>query len=80
VSNKPEMLSLRQAEMKLRKPDSYLMKLNTVSGAKYFVVPGGPVSDATARAILARPDIESRDNGLFPGVEQSWRIKRGKHS
>jgi hypothetical protein len=53
-----------------------LMKMHTVNGMRWFFVPGG------ASRLLARPDVQPRDSGLFPGCERTfqlhgdWRAKR----
>ena len=60
-----------------------LMKMHTVNGMRWFIVPGGQVTDAVARRILARPDVQPRDSGLFPGCEQTFQLRgdwRGKKS
>jgi hypothetical protein len=59
-----------------------LMKMHTVNGMRWFIVPGGQVTDAVASRLLARPDVQPRDSGLFPGCERTfqlhgdWRAKR----
>jgi hypothetical protein len=52
-----------------------LMKLHTVNGMRWFIVPGGQVTDAVAGRILARRDVQPRDNGLFPGCEQTFQLR-----
>jgi hypothetical protein len=44
------------------------------SEKQWFVVPGGPVTDATADRILKRPDVIGQRDGLFPGHDQTWRL------
>jgi hypothetical protein len=43
---------------------------------QWFVVPGGPVTDATADRIRKRPDVIGQHDGLFPGHDQTWRMQR----
>jgi hypothetical protein len=51
-----------------------LMKLHTVHGLRWFVVPGGKVAESVAKRILARPDVQPHDTGLFPGCEQTFQL------
>ena len=60
-----------------------LIKMHTVNGMQWFIVPGGQVTDAVAGRILARPDVQPRDSGLFPGCEQTFQLRgdwRGRDS
>jgi hypothetical protein len=60
-----------------------LMKMHTVNGMRWFIVPGGQVTDAVADRILERRDVQPRDSGLFPGCEQTLQLRgdwRGGHS
>jgi hypothetical protein len=50
--------------------------MHTATGTEYFVVPGGHVRSDDAAKIIARPDVVPHDNGLFPGIEQSWKLVR----
>jgi hypothetical protein len=52
-----------------------LMQLHTGGRVEWFIVPGGQVSAATAANILARPDVQPFDDGLFPGVPQTYRAR-----
>ena len=50
---------------------------------RWFIVPGGQVTDAVAGRILARRDVQPHDSGLFPGCEQTFQLRgdwRGRHS
>jgi hypothetical protein len=69
------MLKLKTAVQMLHKPDTYLMQMNTPD-PEFFIVPGGRVSAADAAIIQRRPDMAPRDNGLFPGIKQSWAMVR----
>ena len=60
-----------------------LQKMHTHNGMRWFVVPGGQVTDAVACRIPARRDVQPRDRGLFPGCEQTFQLRgdwRGKNS
>ena len=52
-----------------------LMRMHTVNGMRWFIVPGGQVTDAVASRILARPDVQPRASGLFPGCEQTFQLR-----
>jgi hypothetical protein len=54
-----------------------LMRMHDVDRTRWFVVPGGQVTDAVAEKILARPDIQPCRDGLFPGCDQTFRMWRG---
>jgi hypothetical protein len=58
----------------LHVPGSSLKKMYVSGGRReYFVVPGGMVAEKDALAIIARPEIGVFEDGLFPGIPQSWR-------
>jgi hypothetical protein len=59
----------------LMREGKLLMKMHTVNGMRWFVVPGGQVTDAVAGRILARRDVQPHDSGLFPGCEQTFRLR-----
>jgi hypothetical protein len=58
----------------LRQPGHLLCLLHTRAGRDFFVMPGGPVSEAVAQKILERPDVQPFDSGLLEGHPQSWRL------
>ena len=69
--------------LELMRKGNPLTKMHTHNGMRWFVVPGGQVTDTVARSILARPDVQPRDSGLFPGCEQTFQLRgdwRGKKS
>jgi hypothetical protein len=51
-----------------------LTRMHTVSGLRWFIVPGGKITDSVANRILARPDVQPSDPGLFPGCEQTFSL------
>jgi hypothetical protein len=67
-------ISLDGALEALRQPDHLLVVLHGKAEPEWFVVPGGPVTEQTARKILERPDVQPHDTGLLPGHPQSWRL------
>lgn len=53
-----------------------LMKMNTVGrGLQWFVVPGREVDEEIARLVIAEPDVSPNNDGLFPGISQSYAIR-----
>ena len=43
-------------------------------GKAYYVVPGGYITARDAKKIIARDDVMSCEDGLFPGMTQTWRM------
>jgi hypothetical protein len=41
---------------------------------RWFVVPGGAVTDETAARITEHPQVRSGHDGLFPQHDQTWRM------
>jgi hypothetical protein len=72
---KVRTISLAVALEALRRPDHLLVVLHGKSKPEWFVMPGGPVTEPTARRILERPDVQPHDTGLLPGHPQSWRLR-----
>jgi hypothetical protein len=61
----------------LMREGKLLIKMHTTNGMRWFIVRGGPVTDSVAERILARPDVQPHDNGLFPGCAQTFRLCAG---
>ena len=73
---KNRALSLKEAlNHLLHVPGSGLKKIYVSGGRReYFAVPnGGMVAEKDVLAIIARPEIDVFEDGLFPGNPQSWR-------
>jgi hypothetical protein len=60
--------------LELMREGKLLMRMHTMNGLRWFVVPGGKITDRVAKCILARPDVQPHDSGLFPGCEQTFRL------
>jgi hypothetical protein len=60
--------------LELMREGNLLMRMHTTNGLRWFVVPGGKVTNSVAERILARPDVQPHDGGLFSGCEQSFRL------
>src|SRR5262249_60715160 len=61
--------------LELMREGKLLMRMHTVNGLRWFVVPGGQVAESVVKRIRARPDVQPHDNGLFPGCEQTFRLR-----
>lgn len=53
-----------------------LMQMTVVGGGKkWYVVPGREVDPAIAADLINEPDIFSQQDGLFPGIPQTYAIR-----
>jgi hypothetical protein len=60
----------------LHRRDGRLVKMHVAGGkSEYFVLPlpGGRVALEDAEKIINRDDIVAGHDGLFPGMDQTWR-------
>lgn len=66
------------ALQQLRRPGARLVRQHCAdrpSQCGFFILPGGlPVSENTARALIAGRELTPVDEGLFPDHPQSWRV------
>ena len=62
-----------QAVDRMRK-GGILMQMHTRIGLCWFIVPGGEVSPAVADKLLERSDVQPSEDGLFPGISQTFRL------
>ena len=58
----------------LRRPEARLIKQHG-GRTEHFVVPGGYVDAKTAQKLKDHPQVIGSPDGLWPGHEQTWRIK-----
>ena len=73
-----QCLRLKAAELLMHNPGTYIMRMHTITGPEWFVVPGRRVRSDDAAKIIARPDVAPHDNGMFPGIKQSLKLVRRK--
>jgi hypothetical protein len=59
----------------LMRTGSRLVELHGKSSFEWWVVPGGCVSSETAKQIKHHPKIVGQKDGLFPGLDQTWRME-----
>lgn len=58
----------------LMRAGARLMRMHTVNGMKWYLVPGGEVSEEIANNLIKEPDIKPGNDGMFPGISQTWGI------
>jgi len=74
-------LGLKRAIDLMRLPGTRLVRMFTVGspeGYAHYIIPGGYVEPDTAEKIKARPDVIAGEDGLFPNVDQTWRMHQGE--
>ena len=55
---------------------SRLIHMHSKAGERcWFVIPGGAVTDKTAEQIRQHPSIVGEKDGLFPGHDQTYRMR-----
>jgi hypothetical protein len=51
-----------------------LMQMNTAQGKRWYVVPGREVDEEIARRVIAEANVFPSQDGLFPGISQTYKI------
>jgi hypothetical protein len=72
-------LKFDDAVMLMHRRESRLVKMHCKNGAppKFYIAPrGGAVKPDDAEKIMARLDVRGMKDGLFPGLDQTWRMVR----
>jgi len=67
------------AALKLMRSGQSLVRMHTRHGSKWFLA-DGQVSNETAQKLIARPDVEQFDPGLFAGFAQSYSLRSHVHA
>jgi hypothetical protein len=67
--------NLNTALEAMSRKNAALIQAN-VRGRRWFVEGVGEVSDETAAAICARPDVAGAKDSLWPGLDQTRRMLR----
>ena len=57
------------------KPGSKLARTNSAKRTEYEIIPGGSVSEATARQIIAHTLCREDDCGLLAETPQTWSLR-----
>jgi hypothetical protein len=68
------LISEKRAVELIRDHGRCLALMHTRHGPCWFLIPGGEVSVETARKIQNMPQVAASKDGLFPGLDQTWRI------
>jgi hypothetical protein len=63
-------IGLRKALDLMRRPGTRMI----VSSGTYYIVPGGHVDRDVAAKIIAHQQVSAGADGLFPGMDQTWRL------
>jgi xanthine/CO dehydrogenase XdhC/CoxF family maturation factor len=66
----PKPIGLRKAIDMMRKPGTRMI----VSAGTHYIVPGGHVERDVAEKIKKHPLVQGGTDGLFPGMDQTWRL------
>jgi len=66
--------------LELMREGKLLLRMHTVNGMRWFIVPGGQVAESVVKRLLARPDVQPYDSGLFPGADLPPPRKRTRNS
>ena len=75
MSRRPSNLKAEQALHCMRTGACLAhMHSGTHPGRSWFVVPGGPVTDAVATKIMEHPSVVGGKDGQFPAHDKTWRM------
>lgn len=68
-------MNLRKAQDKMHE-GSFLIQMNkSGDGKAWYLIPGGEISDEIATQLKAMANVVASDDGLFPGISQTWKMK-----
>ena len=67
----PEIKTARRAA-DLMRVGSTLQLMHSKHGPR---CPGGEITEHVANQLLARPDVQPSNDGLFPGISQTFRLR-----
>jgi hypothetical protein len=59
----------------LMRAGSTLTQMHSKSGLRWYIVPGGEITERIANGLLARPDVQPSNDGLFRGVSQTFKVR-----
>lgn len=76
VRKTKDQCELERATEMLQKPGARLVRMFTKNPAEFqwYIIPGGPVGIHVAAKLIERPDIIPSKDGLFPRIDQTWRL------
>jgi hypothetical protein len=67
-------LSYNKAAIQMQKPGTRLCQMYAHGERRWYVIPGGAVSESTATKIIEQPNVIGQQDALFPGLHQTWTI------
>jgi hypothetical protein len=59
----------------LMRAGGILTQMHSKAGLRWYIVPGGEITERIADGLLARPDVQPANDGLFPGISQTFRLR-----
>jgi hypothetical protein len=61
----------------LMRSGSALVQMHDIAAVRlrWYIVPGGEITERIANELLARPDVQPSSDGLFPGISQTFRLR-----
>jgi hypothetical protein len=74
----PKAIGFLKALNMLRKPEVRLIKTKSANGDVFYISPGGYVEPKTAEKLMQHPQVRGAEDGLWPGMSQTWRITAGE--
>lgn len=80
MSGKPKAIGLKKAIDLMQRTETRLVRMHTDSapdGYAHYLIPGGYVEPDVAEKIKKRPGVVAGNDGLFPGHDQTWRMRTG---
>ena len=74
MSATQKLLKLEKA-LELMRRGSVLVHMHSAGkNLSWYVVPGGRVTDTVANKLLEHPAVSGSRDGLFPGLDQTYRL------
>jgi hypothetical protein len=70
----PKAIGYKKAIDLMRLPGRRLVRTHSERGAVFYVVPGGYVEPDTAQKIIQHPQVRASEDGMWPGMSQTWRL------
>ena len=59
----------------MRRPGRALIKTHTSNGGcSHYIAPGGYIEPEVAEQIKKHPLVRAGEDGMWPGLSQTWRI------
>jgi hypothetical protein len=73
MSTPPKINALRAAD--LMRAGSTMMQMRATDGLRWYITPGGEITEHVANQLLSRPDVQPSNDGLFPGISQTFKLR-----